>query len=26
VLWLAPEELPVPGPEFGDDDGGDGAG
>jgi 1,4-alpha-glucan branching enzyme len=26
VLWLAPEDLPVPGPEFGDDDGGDGAG
>jgi len=26
VLWLAPEDLPVPGPEFGDDEGGDGAG
>ena len=26
VLWLAPENLPVPGPEFGDDEGGDGAG
>jgi 1,4-alpha-glucan branching enzyme len=26
VLWLAPDNLPVPGPEFGDDEGGDGAG
>jgi 1,4-alpha-glucan branching enzyme len=26
VLWLAPETLPVPGPEFGDDEGEDGAG
>jgi 1,4-alpha-glucan branching enzyme len=26
VLWLAPEDLPGPGPEFGDDEGGDGAG
>jgi 1,4-alpha-glucan branching enzyme len=26
VLWLAPENLPVPGPEFGDDEGEDGAG
>jgi 1,4-alpha-glucan branching enzyme len=26
VLWLAPEILPVPGPDFGDDEGEDGAG
>ena len=26
VLWLAPENLPVPGLEFGDDEDGDGAG